>query len=873
MPPAAIPSSVRTLLLVRRGILSVDGVPGSGDPDRSRAFALELAELGYVPSAKLQRRLDACPVEELTRLHHWVIPALSEHAGGNQRHEPLFRSFPDGIPTDTTELWWAKVLVHFCQQEGQPCLWCSRVGTTHVLTPCRHVVCDRCFDGARYSACPACERQVDRNSPFFLPSLPRGKPHEQVRFRVLDLCGDSAGEGAAWFQDLCRRTQALSPDDRHVLTTIVAELGMAVMALVPETIPVRENVAAVFGTLLAQGDPATVLPVASRHLKTATDVLRLIAVHSGTDGSLQGETIFKVREQVAQPGRFWGLMAKLLGGAHEPQRRVIQVPLTVHRFTVAKMSRRLRRALLTLLEGMEEDRLTEDLLRHRSYWVWVGEFLHPHEYAKRFPKVARAFQVVRGQSPGGVAAPPYRTWNSRVAQAVEDRNGAAHLAALLERPGEFARRLDHALRLVQADGQAIEQVAETFIAALSRFATPVLVTLRSHLPLRTRPSPRRVYWPKGAVATGVFDADRRTVLPAATVERLVQAITGELLRRFAAKPAFDRALIDAALSTVILPFNERTASPAAVTLPRGSVVAVPAGRITRMFLHWCQPETGGETTDIDLSVAFYDAEWRYVGVCSYYQLQARGEGGALIAQSAGDLRDAPLAGRCHRVRRPAPGCGPGRRHPLRGDGGQQLRRHALQPARARLRRDHAEGRRPRQPLQPSHRRPALRPPGRKRRLHAPGARRGRGPPALARRPRPRPIRLEQRGQREARHLHHLPWTDDVLRKRDACVRLRHRPAPCRGALRPRRHPRSSQPDLRSPDRRTGRRLPRAAARWAPRPGEHPAKYPGAGPGVRDPRRWRSRPSGGEPGLRALPWAEPEQPLGERPPQLNGDIDE
>jgi hypothetical protein len=39
-------------------------------------------------------------------------------------------------------------------------------------------------------------------------------------------------------------------------------------------------------------------------------------------------------------------------------------------------------------------------------------------------------------------------------------------------------------------------------------------------------------------------------------------------------------------------------------------------------------------------VAFYDEAWSYLEVCSYYQLQAKASAG-VIAQSAGDLRDAP----------------------------------------------------------------------------------------------------------------------------------------------------------------------------------------------------------------------------------------
>jgi len=90
-----------------------------------------------------------------------------------------------------------------------------------------------------------------------------------------------------------------------------------------------------------------------------------------------------------------------------------------------------------------------------------------------------------------------------------------------------------------------------------------------------------------------------------------------------------------------VPFNERTASAAAVSLPRGSRIPVPAGKIVRLFLHWCQPEKRGRSTDLDLSVGFYDQAWNPVGVCSYYQLQATGAGGATIAKSAGDLRDGP----------------------------------------------------------------------------------------------------------------------------------------------------------------------------------------------------------------------------------------
>lgn len=117
MPPAAVPSPLRSVLLGRRGVLSVQGA-GPGDPERAAALVLELAELGHVPSTRLRARLERSSTAELAGLHAWVLPALAERVGGKQKHVPLFRSFPEGIPGDTAELWWRKVLCISSRAKG-----------------------------------------------------------------------------------------------------------------------------------------------------------------------------------------------------------------------------------------------------------------------------------------------------------------------------------------------------------------------------------------------------------------------------------------------------------------------------------------------------------------------------------------------------------------------------------------------------------------------------------------------------------------------------------------------------------------------------------------------------------------------------------
>lgn len=192
--PESIRTPVRDLLLIRRGML----FPPTGDSSASdhclRACELELADIGFVLSDRLRARLATCSVDGLVAFRTGTLAALLEHMGGDRKHEPLFRRFPEGIPGDTEELWWKKVLVHFLQAEGQPCLFCGHLGITHVLNPCRHVVCNRCFDGSNYSACPSCEHHVDQSSPFFAPSPDRKRPAEKVVFKLLELGVDELAE-------------------------------------------------------------------------------------------------------------------------------------------------------------------------------------------------------------------------------------------------------------------------------------------------------------------------------------------------------------------------------------------------------------------------------------------------------------------------------------------------------------------------------------------------------------------------------------------------------------------------------------------------------------------------------------------------------
>lgn len=634
--------SAAQLLLTHRGLVCVRGF---GDPlpqDLIQTVELELADSGYVLSPRLRDRLRHSSLHEVGRFRK-----LAAESG--VRYEPLFRDFPHGIPENTAQLWWSKVLVHFLQAPGQPCLFCRKIGTTHVLSPCRHVVCDHCFDGSNYSACPVCEHKVDRSSPFFLPAKDPERPPGSFRFSMLDLGESLESECRQWFVSLCERKQALSPRDQEALTAITRQFRKLVLEWLPAAIPLRENIATILGSLLAREtalpreEVDSVLHRARSYLSTATDVLRTIAVLSGADGSLTPSEIYRDFPLETAAIRFRSRIANWTSADKwRPYagQESVWMPLRVRRFKVAKLTRGMRRAFLAMLDALPAERLTEDMLRHRPYWVGVGEFLHPGEFAARYPNAARAFAIVRGKSPDGTPAPPFETWNSRLESALQAGQTAQAIEALEARPGELARRVDLLLRTAPA-GASLDNAIAAVNRLVHAFATPVLLTLLAHFRTRHARARVRAYWPKGQVAVGALGPDRRDTIPPSVTEPVLAAIRQELLRRFASKPAFEQGIIDRELRNVIVPFNERTSSASSVPLPRGSTVEIEPGKLMRLFLHWCQPETGFNT-DLDLSVAFYHEDWRFAGRCAYYELRLDHPSAGNVALSAGDSRNAPF---------------------------------------------------------------------------------------------------------------------------------------------------------------------------------------------------------------------------------------
>ncbi|MFQ6195671.1 MXAN_6230/SCO0854 family RING domain-containing protein [Streptomyces sp. NPDC000405] len=621
-------STLHAVLLRRARTVYVDHEPSPpaavSDPAVAAGLTAlegELLDRGHTLTEPLRTALAGAGARALADTGRSLLHAIDAQLGADRTHMPLFRGFPRSVPKDTDALFVDRVFSLLLQRPEQPCVLCGTVGAVLPVSPCAHLVCRSCWDGADYTGCPLCHRRVDRTDPFLRlaesAEIGAGRSFPEGPLRLLVLGTSRTADAAAELAGLLARATPLSPQERDDVKVLLAHAEPGGLGWLPDGVPVRETRALVFGTLLRDGGPATVTAVRERLpelLTTATDVLRLLWVWSGGEADL--------------------LSAPRLRG----------------------MPRGLRRELLAVLDGFAPPSLVEDLLRHPEAWKRAAELLHPFEGHARHPRAALAFAALRGTDVSGTGALSEallrtaaehpeavvvrgarivaRTWAGRVEEALRHGDAAGAVALLARRPGELVRRLDQLLRVYGG-----EELAPELGAALERGLPSVgpgpLLGALGALRGRHLPSSRRVFFPRGRVGRAQGVDDVRPPLPAPLVARVAGLLEAEVVRRLGAASRYGLAVLDPGLAALAAPFAERSSAASLVAVPRGSELRLPGGGVLRLFLHWTEPE--GTRVDLDLSVAFFDEQWRAVGLCDYTRLRYGGD----AAVHSGDLTSAP----------------------------------------------------------------------------------------------------------------------------------------------------------------------------------------------------------------------------------------
>ena len=389
--------------------------------------------------------------------------------------------------------------------------------------------------------------------------------------------------------DLTAQATPFSAQDRADLTAL-HDFG-------PEAAPhvaVKENLAVLTVTFPDLDFSAS--------YRTVTDVLRLAVAMAGGDVSL------------AEPCRF------------------------------PSFSRAQRRRLLGLLDavGQVQDSRdsAEEMARRCERWKRLARHLRPGDYARRFPRAAALLhQVASEDAEAG--------FTSRLEEALARRDVEGALRLLTTRPGVFARRLNHLLRLC-ADDAARERVVAEFARVAPEVSLPVLVRLWEYF---SSPGPDALPWRVVAIkaATGtkttLIPSTRRPGPADAAVVRAVEEALRQ--RRRLGRIAVDQGLYGGYTAPVGL----RSASPGMRTAGRGTRLPLPEGETIRFFLHWCDlpeapPEAPGPAgpaatadrdtrVDLDLSAFFVSEDFTRTEQIAYYNLRST------AAVHSGDLTSAP----------------------------------------------------------------------------------------------------------------------------------------------------------------------------------------------------------------------------------------
>ena len=323
-----------------------------------------------------------------------------------------------------------------------------------------------------------------------------------------------------------------------------------------------------------------------KYLKTATDVLRFAVKLSDGDVSLAEKTKF------------------------------------------INFKRKDRKFLLKSLNECSNS--AEDMLRYKAEWIRLGEKLHPGEYKTRFPKAFSSFDKIRNNK-------TIERFSTKVESGLVDKDVKSVVELLKSRPGEFARRLDHLIRL--ANKTQAKSVVTQFGKVAKDVSTPVLLQVKNHFMNRNDDKDLRVVMPRGNIAKIQALPNELENLDEDICKKITAACDKALIKHFTVLDELKSVYLDKSLKSYLVPFSQRSASKSMKTYVRGSKIDIPKGNTIRFFLWWrdMDKDDYNGRVDIDLSAVMYDAKWNYKNKISYTNLRSQ----AYTACHSGDITSAP----------------------------------------------------------------------------------------------------------------------------------------------------------------------------------------------------------------------------------------
>lgn len=391
------------------------------------------------------------------------------------------------------------------------------------------------------------------------------RPFDFENVKFVEIKKGTNKDFAEVFALILESNNSISNEDKEILRWCMNNVSNLKY---PDTIPFKENLCFVAESFIDKGFDIDGL------ITNATDILRVATAMSDGDVSLSENTKFR------------------------------------------NLRRKERRILTKALEKVIS---VDDINRNPEKWKRLFHNLHVGEYSNKVWKVAKKFRENQ----------KIETFNSKIESYIASNDLEALVGALETRPGDFARRLDHVLRLAKNSKKMSEvAVADRFASVCDKVSTRVLTTLYAHISNRTETVTERVVFPKGMAQKSIELTGTLEELDKRAVHIIQNGIYYALSRKFSQMEDLGKVWIDEDLKQCPIPKQERSASDSLMSVARGTRMPIGEDNTLRFFIYWIG-------RDIDLSASFHDENMEYVEHVSYTNLRTSG------SYHSGDITSAP----------------------------------------------------------------------------------------------------------------------------------------------------------------------------------------------------------------------------------------
>lgn len=326
-------------------------------------------------------------------------------------------------------------------------------------------------------------------------------------------------------------------------------------------------------------------------LDTATDVLRYIAGRGGNDVSL-GESMPRI----------------------------------------PNLPRPERKALLSRLDKMPYDHVITDFSRNVGTWKRIARTLHVGDYAKSYPNASRVFRTL---AEGKVS----NSFNRMIENLLLEKKWRVVSGILVDRPGEFARRLNNLYNLAETKKNCLVVLSD-FMKVTSQIPTATLWQMVAFF--ENPDDDFRVIYPKGRIANA-YITPRESNKYSDTISGLtLEVIMDAIKEQYSQKDKLGKVWIDPDLSNYAIPTGLRSASKSANAIPRGSRIKISDANFQRFYVWWKNPSNGSRT-DVDLSAVFLNKDFEFIDSVSYHNLRLsqNADHNSFVALHSGDITNAP----------------------------------------------------------------------------------------------------------------------------------------------------------------------------------------------------------------------------------------